>query len=101
VKFLKTFLLGDPTFGGGQRLVRMVSSRSGEFRFFFTQAQNLWYEYSVFVFVFVFVIVFALIFSPLKEKIPLERNIINAEQGMKVTQLGGSENNCQEGDKAG
>jgi hypothetical protein len=77
----------------------MVSSRSGEFRFFFTQAQNLWYEYSVFV--FVFVIVFALIFSPLKEKIPLERNIINAEQGMKVMQLGGSENSCQEVDKAG
>jgi hypothetical protein len=84
VEFLKTFLLGDPTFGGGQRLVRMVSSRSGEFRIFFTQAQNLKYEYSVFA----FVLVFAVIFYPLKKKIPIESNIINAEQGMKVTMSG-------------
>jgi hypothetical protein len=84
VEFLKTFLLGDPTFGGGQRLVRMVSSRSSEFHIFFTQAQNLKYEYSVFA----FVLVFAVIFYPLKKKIPIESNIINAEQGMKVTMSG-------------
>jgi hypothetical protein len=32
--------------------------------------------------------VFAVIFYPLKKKIPIESNIINAEQGMKVTMSG-------------